>query len=62
MEIFEELALLVQSVRLTKWMFPKIGVPWKNFIKMDDLGVPLFLETPKFSSRDVDVWFLSGDS
>ena len=33
-------------------MFPKIGVPqngWfirKNPIRMDDLGVPLFLETP----------------
>ena len=34
------------------WVFPKIGIPqngWftmENPIKMDDLGVPLFLETP----------------
>ena len=38
-----------------KWVFPKIGgnpPKWmvkivENPIKMDDLGVPLFLETPK---------------
>ena len=46
------------SPKKKTWEFPKIGVPHKgwfimeNPIKMDDLGVPLFLETPtsKFST------------
>ena len=40
------------------WMFPKIGVPENGWfmimetpIKMDDLGVPLFLEIPIYSQK-----------
>ena len=42
----------------TIWVFPKIGVPengWfivENPIKMDDLGIPLFLETHIFFSHN----------
>ena len=43
----------VEFSKALKWVFPKIGVPENGWfiaekpIKMDDLGVPLFLETPK---------------
>ena len=42
--------------QLDIWVFPKIGVPQNGWfirehpIKMDDLGVPLFFETPIFCS------------
>ena len=54
----------IHSLKLTAkapengWVFPKIMVPqngWlkmENPIKMDDLGVPLFLETPRWLEYD----------
>ena len=50
-----ELKVLAQTWTyddMYRWMFPKIGVPQNGWfvmehpIKMDDLGVPLLLETP----------------
>ena len=44
------------------WEFPKIVVPQNGWftmeipIKLDDLGVPLFLETPIWESLMVPSW------
>ena len=54
-----------QISNMSIWVFPKIGIPqngcfiMENLIKMDDLGVPLFLETLiyKQRSKNADMTF-----
>ena len=52
--VFVSIQLQISLLQQTSWMFPKIGVPpngWfimEHLIEMDDLGVPLFLETPSW--------------
>ena len=56
------LQMIIQILVTVIWMFPKIGIPqnWmvkimENPIKIDDLGVPLFLETPIYTLVNVNM-------
>ena len=61
-----EMWVLNLQLGLRMWMFPRIGVPQNGWlimetpVKMDDLGVPLFLETPMYLNvgmRSYCRWF-----